>query len=104
MLDLAPEGMHHGFDLQLKIHFAAVEQIITVDPVNRKAVALQLGLGHRQIQTEIRIKHALGIFLIFDKAEMMADRLVNPVFIADKAAFYGQADQIGKEIENFLAC
>ncbi|MPN46138.1 hypothetical protein SDC9_193721 [bioreactor metagenome] len=53
MLHLRPEGVDHGFDLQLKTYGRIILKIKTVHPVNGQAVFLGLGLGHRQPKKQI---------------------------------------------------
>ena len=93
MFDLAPEPVDQRFDLKLKINPLFIEQIIAVDPVDRKAVALGLGLRHMHVQIDIRIVGRTAESGAADR-EMNEQAPVKLGLIADKAAFNRDADDI----------
>ena len=77
-----------------------IEDKIAVQPVDGKAVALVLGLGHTGIQKDPGIFIAYGIAVII--LRKVADEiLIDLILIADKPAFDGNADQI-RQMSNCL--
>jgi hypothetical protein len=93
MLDFTPECMNKRFDLKLKVDLRFIEKIISVDSENREAVALNLRLGHAEIQIDILINQTDTVAVIAD-FEILKQLLVQFSLIADETALHDNADQI----------
>jgi len=102
MLHLAPESMDQSLDLQFKIDFASVEQIVAVDPVVGEAIAQQLRLRHPHIQKHIGIFTARYKRGIAAGGEMLRQRPVDGILVADEPAFNRDADQITEIGNGFI--